>query len=933
MQKKIYENYGKYRGDEFLIQNSDYIKELDKILEEQSKYYLEIDSSFINDVKKIITSKRKFWEGPGGPREDQLNKYGRYRTIEDLENYRKDNNYHKYLFEQLIGECSVYKGEKKASAWNYHSEYFNFYNDIVNLRINCQNLDETNSKYFEKVDSEICKLKKDSIMKLKEEVEKSKNVNYQTLFKKLFNIDFSNIFGYKKNKDGSPEISKFEKIRSIKKNIEDEKLIEELLRDMDSYNKAIYYIQISPSKETRYEILKDNLSNIYSEKLLKLLSNQTLENRYSNFSEKALKIYIELMEKYNNNSSYIERNYNDVIKPDVEENLIKEYLGKDIKKGELKYINSKYIENIIASPATKKSLRKAISILNKLFSKYGYPEYICIENTRELLSVDKQKEYEAKTLDNQIKRKNAAKRLEEQGFEKNDTNIDKYLLLDENNFKCMYCNRDLTVGNCEIEHILPVSKTANDTFLNKTISCTQCNSQKSNRTPYEYLIADNRYESFKEKVLKNNKIVEEKRKNLLFEQSLDKYEKSFKNRNLNDTGYATNELANQLNLFKKAYLAHNLGEFLDFKVLKVPGQFTGLIRKRSKLDKNRDLKYHHAVDATIVANIPKLKIGKLINMVQNEPDKYWKINDLEEYRENLYDELYLTKSIRKELEIADYSNTRILQEIVKNKNGQLFDANIHKVIIKNGDYYIINQIDNIYNLLPRDIEKNFDEKRLFLCKDNNIELYDRLMNIIKMYKDKQVNPFVEYCKENNVKEGEKFDYRKHGIRQNNNPNSSVVIRLRYLEKVNTPYILNTEKLPKSNKKNKKQALLMYDNISSYCTRVYKNKENGELYFMPIYKIFIDSNGKINEDLPYYKVVFDKYVNKDFSQIEKYKDIYNNEYVRFETKNGEIFEGLVSGFHKTLNKIVVKNCSKSITSSTKNIEKIKSDILGLYNLNI
>ena len=221
-----------------------------------------------------------------------------------------------------------------------------------------------------------------------------------------------------------------------------------------------------------------------------------------------------------------------------------------------------------------------------------------------------------------------------------------------------------------------------------------------------------------------------------------------------------------------------------------------------------------------------------------------------------------------------------------------------------------------------------NEKRLFLCKDNNIELYDRLMNIIKMYKDKQVNPFVEYCKENNVKEGEKFDYRKHGIRQNTNHNSSIVIRLRYLEKVNVPYILNTERLTKSNKKNKNPALLMYDKINSYCTRVYKNKENGELYFMPIYKIFIVSNGKINENLPYYKVVFDKYVNKDFSQIEKYKDIYNNEYVRFETKNGEIFEGLVSGFHKTLNKIVVKNCSKSITSSTKNIEKIKSDILGL-----
>ena len=64
IQKEIYKNYGQYRGDEFLIQNSDYIKELDKMLREQSKYYLEIDEDFIKDIKEVITSKRKFWEGP-----------------------------------------------------------------------------------------------------------------------------------------------------------------------------------------------------------------------------------------------------------------------------------------------------------------------------------------------------------------------------------------------------------------------------------------------------------------------------------------------------------------------------------------------------------------------------------------------------------------------------------------------------------------------------------------------------------------------------------------------------------------------------------------------------------------------------------------------------------------------------------------------------
>lgn len=934
IQREIYSLNEKYRGDEYLIQHSDYVKELEMMLAKQKEYNPVIDDEFISNIINIINSKRKFWEGPGGPRENQLNKFGRYKTLEDLEKYKKDKNYNKYLFEELIGNCSIYQNEKKASMWNFYAECFNFFNDIVNLRINIQDLDETNRKYFESVNKDACKLTKESIKTLKDEVLNSKTVSYKNLFKKLFNVEFNKIYGYKKDKDGSEDLAKFEKIRQMKNKIEDEQMIRELLNDVDAYNKAMYLIQVSPDRETRYGILKDNLSEMYSEELLVLLSNCKLDNRYHNFSEKALKVYIELMEEYNENSSYIERNYSNEIKSNVEESIIKNYKEENIEEGNLKYINSKYVDDIIASPATKKSLRKAISILNKLFSKYGYPDYICIENTRKLLSAEDQKEYEAKTLENQIKRKNAVKKLKEQGFMENEANIDKYLLLDETNFKCAYCNKDITVRNSEVEHILPRSKTADDTFLNKTISCTHCNAEKRNRTPFEYLTSIGLYEEFKDRVRKNKKIVENKKSNLLFEQNIDKYEKSFKNRNLNDTAYATNELANQLKLFKKAYLYHNCGEFLDFRILKVPGQFTSIIRKRANIEKNRDLDYHHAVDASIVACIPNQKVGKLIDMIQNEPDRYWKINNLNEYRDHIYDELYLNKDIKNELDKANFSNTRIAQEVSKRKSGQLFDADISKVIVKDGNYYKVEQINNIYEIMPNDFEKVFNKDKYFLCKDNNPELYNRLFEIVDMYKEKKVNPFVEYCKENNVKTDEKFNYRKHGIRQSNNENSAIVIKLRLLKKVNNPYLVNTKKLTKSNKENKKEALLMYDSIKSYCTRIYKDKDNGKLYFMPIYKIFIDNNsGEIREDLEYYKKVYEEYVGKDITLLDKYMDLYNNEYVRFEDDKGNIAEGLVSGYDKSNNKIEIKKSSKNITSKTIKIKKIKSDVLGLYNLNI
>lgn len=809
---------------------------------------------------------------------------------------------------------------------------------MVNLRINVQDLDEINRKFFKCANKELYKLTSESINLLKDSVLDSKQVSYPNMFKKLFLIDFDKIEGYKKNKDGKDELAKFEQIRRLKNKLDDQELIDELLSNMEAYNKAIYLIQVSPDKYTKYEILRDNLKDFYSDELIEKLSDYSIaDNRYHSFSEKALKVYLELMEKHNENSSYIERNYANEINPTAEEEIIKNYINENIKQGDLKYINSKGIDNIIASPATKKSLRKAVSILNKLFLRYGYPEYICIENTKSLLSKEKQKMFENKTLDNEAKRKSAKKKLEEAGYESSEDKIDKYLLLCETNHKCAYCNKDITVENCEVEHILPISKTANDTFLNKTVSCTQCNSEKGNRTPYEFLTSKNIYDDFKKRILKNSTIDDEKKSNLLFESNINKYEKRFVNRNLNDTAYATNELSNQINLFKKAYYRHNYGEVLETKVLRIPGQFTGIIRKRSELEENRELKYHHAVDAAIIASMLYLKIGKLMNLIQNEPDKYWKVESINEYRENIYDEFYLKKYLREELKMADYSNTRISQEIQKKKSSQLFDANMSKVIVKNGEFYKIEQIDNIYNLDYKDIEKYFindKTKKYFLCKDNDKNLYKKICDIIEMYKGKKVNPFVEFCKENNMLDDGKFDYEKDGIKKTDNPNSPIVVKLRYLTRVTNPYIIKNDKLVVSNKKNKNAPMVMYDSLNQYCTRVYKDKETGKLLFMPILKIFIDSkSGKINTNLDYYKQLYDNYVGKSLEQVEEYMDLFNNEYVRFYKDDKIVGEGLVSGFHKTNNKIEIKNSKTNITSKIDRIEKVKFDILGIYNFNI
>lgn len=911
------------------ILHEDYNKELIKILETQSKYYSNINEEFITNVMDIINTKRKFWEGPGAPQENALSPFGRYRNKEDLEKYKQDNNYRKYLFQDLIGRCSVYVDEKKASMYNYYAEEFNFYNDFVNLRFPSDEIDEHNAKYFSEIrdydSGRWYKLTTEAISLLKSKIFEADSVNINKILKDTFGV--TTYRGNRVDSNGKPDFYRFQTTKKIKGKIENQELYNVLFTNKKVYNKVIDMIQISPDTNSRYEMVSDvikqsNIPKLNDEDFIRNLSELEIDNKYHSFSEKALKVYLEYMHQDNINSSKVERKYKDEIGSDVKEEIIEEYLA-NIEEGKLKYINPKFVDDIISSPATKKSLRKAEAVLNKLFSKYGYPEYICVENTRELLSTDRQKEYEQKTLDNKNLKNKAQKALEADGIEVNDTNIIKYLLMQETDCKCAYCNRDIKINNCEVEHIIPRSISADDSYDNKTVACNNCNDNKNNRSPYEYLRTDGRYEEFKERVQSNSKLSYKKKKYMLFEDDLNKYQKKFVNSNLNDTAYATNELANQINLFKEAYL-ESTGEELKTRVLRIPGQFTAMCRRKYKIDKDRDQEYHHAVDAVIIANYANTKIGKLMDMVQNDKDKYWQVENLNDYRDDkeLFDNIFVNRDIIDVLKNADFSNTRFSYEIKKRFNGQLFDAKIRKAIIKDGKYYYIDQIDNIYDLAHSDVEKLIKDNDSLLIKQKNPKLYKKLQDIIEQYKDVKGNQFVNYCKENYKDEIKDFNPQVHGIRVSNKKNADVVIKLRFLSAITTPFILEKDSVDI-----KEGTINVCTNLASYGTRVFKDDER--LYFMPMYKVFVNKDGSLNTNSKYYKEVYNKFVGKE--DVKFYMDLFTNDYVRFEDKKGNVVEGFVSYFHKTLNKVVIKNAN-SLTTSSKNLQKIQSDILGLYNLN-
>ena len=133
-----WQEIGKYRALEEVVNHQDLKKEMIAFLESQTKYYpklIEIVGNEESGLLWIFSRKRKFWEGPGSAK--SFSEYGRFKNEEDVLKYQelKKEGQEKYLFEDLIGHCKIYVNEKCAPKANYYAEEFNLINDFLNIRV------------------------------------------------------------------------------------------------------------------------------------------------------------------------------------------------------------------------------------------------------------------------------------------------------------------------------------------------------------------------------------------------------------------------------------------------------------------------------------------------------------------------------------------------------------------------------------------------------------------------------------------------------------------------------------------------------------------------------------------------------------------------------------------------------------------------------
>lgn len=268
----------------------------------------------------------------------------------------------------------------------------------------------------------------------------------------------------------------------------------------------------------------------------------------------------------------------------------------------------------IANPTVHIGLNQVRVVTNALIRRYGRPTEVVVELARDLKQSREQKlETQKRQADNQrrntrIRREIAALRdMDESRVKQSD--VQKWILWEELSFDaadrhCPYSGVQISAtmllsDEVEIEHILPFSKTLDDSLNNRTVAMRAANRIKRNRTPWEaredFAARGWDYDSI---LLRAEQMPLRKR----YRFAADGYErwlgedKGFLARALNDTRH--------LSRVAKTYMELVCPQ----GVRVIPGQMTAMLRAKFGLndvlgltgEKNRNDHRHHAVDACVI---------------------------------------------------------------------------------------------------------------------------------------------------------------------------------------------------------------------------------------------------------------------------------------------------------------------------------------------
>ncbi len=288
---------------------------------------------------------------------------------------------------------------------------------------------------------------------------------------------------------------------------------------------------------------------------------------------------------------------------------------------------------VLTNPLVRSALYEVRKVVNAILREYIHKPgrrlaRIHLELAREVKGSAMQRRRQSLEMRRREKQRAAAARaIEEFSLQPTRDRIDRYLLWQEQGGVCVYSGKNISVqqlfgGEIDIDHILPYSRSLDNSFLNKVVCFRSENNRgvnpkaKGAYTPYEWLAASDpeKYEQ----VLQRAKKLPYPKLRRFYQQSVELDD--FINRQLVDTAY----IATQVHDF--------LRKICD-DVVCVKGQHTAELRRRWGLDtvlgelpncpawreaqelppgqKNRLDHRHHAIDAIVIALTDRKRLYQL----------------------------------------------------------------------------------------------------------------------------------------------------------------------------------------------------------------------------------------------------------------------------------------------------------------------------------
>ncbi len=894
--ERLANRHEKMRNHENRFRTEDYVKEARAILFKQRQTYKEITEEFIGKYISLIEKRREYFEGPGS--EKSPTPYGSY--------YLDKNGKLTYtsMIDKMRGKCTYFPDKPRIAKMSFTADLFNLLSgDLNKLQINGEYLTFDDKKHL-----------------VEQFVKKGKNITLAQILKYKGASADADVSGYRKDlKTDKPTFTEFKGFKELLNIIEKNNLPKAILDDVDLLDQIVEVLTAEKSYQRREEQLQSlfsNYDNPVRNRIVDSLKESTKFTGYHALSKKVIELAMDDLWHTNKNQMQIF----------AEMGLEQKRLSA-LKKNK----NIAFDDEAILSTVAKRAHREAIKIVNAVREQYGELSAIVVETAREKNSDEKRKQYT--DFQKQIGKheKEMAKLLGVKQLSDLRLSSKQHLALklwESQDGKCIYSGKSISINEIvtnpflfEIDHILPVSLSFDDSQANKVLCYRSENQNKGQKTPFQYFSsgkASRTFEQFKVEVLNlyKSKRITSKKKDYLLElrdiEHNEELQKEFINRNLVDTQYAMRSFSMNLRSFFKNHE-------IDTKVLSIRGSFTAALRRRAKLNKDRDEGYvHHAIDALIVAAIgrmPVFEFFKEFNM--NEEGVVFNKETGEIIGEDQFFDHQFITFLR---DLMNYeSKIKFSHKVDRKVNRTMSNQTIYGTREKDGEKYYLGKTSNIYQLdkngvapVLKRISKNPES---FLIAQHNPELFELILKIIREYSQAD-NPFKAY-------------YNDHGYIMKDG--KVPVKTLRYYDRKLGVHMKITDKYPGANS----DVVLL--SIKGLRVDIYRNQE-GKYKYLGVPYHWFKQEGKNKYVLDMEKYNEEK--AKDYKKIdESYEfqlSLYKNDLFSYEKQGETNFRVFRGDAMPRQNKIEVDFVHKRkeeqkegflAPSTLSNIVKYNVDVLG------